>query len=197
MTGPFLAPERDSETRVGRAKHSGTTHYTIPGRQGIVNATSALLQGRDYYVPFYLQSPAVIDQIACEVTTGASGNLRMGLYRANTDWQPVGAPLLDSGDIAITVAVKTYTPSTPLYLRRGRLLGVVNMDTASTLKSIRCGDPSGTTIIAAIGASPFLEYAYVSRTYAAFPTPGTAWDTTVAGSSSPFQHFLFLRLTAP
>jgi hypothetical protein len=50
-----------------------------------------------------VHTPIIIDQLAFEVTTGPSSanNVRIGIYKADGDHQPVGGPLHDE---AIAVA---------------------------------------------------------------------------------------------
>lgn len=194
---PFLAPERDDLQKVGRAKASGgTVYYTTPGTSFSSLSTFAFAANTDYYFPIYIATTIVVDQVACEVTTGASGNLRVGLYKASADQQPMGGPLIDSGSIAITVAVKTFTPSAPVYLQRGRYVGVLNMDTSSTLRVVRAtgfASPFAT----ALGTTATITTLNVARSYAAFPTPGTAWDTAGTGTGLAILAPIFYRVLAP
>jgi len=195
-TAPFLASERDDPHRRGRLKASGgTNHFGIPGVSVSGLNTASYTAGRDYYMPFYVSSPIRIDRMACEVTVGSSGNLRMGVYRADADNQPTGAPLVDSGSIAITVAVKTFDPTTPLYLRRGRYLSVLNHDTGASFRIWR-GSADVGGIPDGLGANAMMIGLYVARAYAAFPTPGTPWDT-IQTSSTPFQHIIAYRTVSP
>lgn len=156
----------------------------------------ALTAGRDYYFPWVTPVPIIIDQLASEVTTSGGGNMRIGIYAMDTDWQPVGAPLADSGDIAVTQAVKTYTPGTPLYLPRGRYAGVLNHSASSSFRSANGGSFAGTSVGTSIGTTLCINQASVARAYAAFPTPGTAWDT-VNNSNAPMIHPVFYRISSP
>jgi hypothetical protein len=195
-TAPFLSPDRDAFAKTGRPKGGGTTHYIMPTSGGrMVDGTAIPSVNTDYYGAFRFETPVVVDRLACEVTTLQSGNLRMGLYMADGDLQPMGAPLADSGDISTnTTGVKTYTPSTPIILRRGSYLWVMNVSVASV--AVRHWDSSPVFAESALGVSAFLTTMSVGRTYAAFPTPGTAW-TTVTKSSTGFQNFVLLRLSTP
>ena len=194
-SAPFLVPERDASSKIGRAKGGGTTYLTVPGNSISSITTLSHTLNTDWYSPFFTPTPLIIDQLVCEVTTGASGNLRMGLYKADADWQPIGAPLADSGNIAITVAVKTYTPGTPLYLPRGRYLGVVNLDTTSTLRAPRTDIV--TLLTPSLGSSGAISSLSVGRTYAAFPTPGTAWTTTATGAAPGILTPIAYRVSTP
>lgn len=193
MSSPFLAPHRDP-ARLGRIK-SGSDYYVLPGVAHAGNSSLALVANTDYYNALYVDAEIVVDQLACQVSSGSGTNLRIGLYRADRDWQPTGAPLADSGNLdAATPAIKTYTPATPLVLRRGRYLGVVNADSTPTLIGLTGGPVGGS------GAGSTLQtYATrwrIARAYSAFPTPGTAWTTTTDGTT-PLLNLVFLRVLRP
>lgn len=196
-TAPFLAPERDDLQRTGRSKSGGgTVYYAIPGCVFVSVGVSAPVANTDYYMPFFVATPLVIDQAATEVQTSAAGNLRIGAYAATADWQPRGDPLFDSGSLdTSTTGVKTYAPSTPLYLPRGRYLSIMNTDTgAIQLRAFRGSfgyQPVGTTM----GASPFVAGMTVGRSYAAFPTPGTAWTAVDLGTTA-ILHYVLYRVLA-
>lgn len=189
---PFLAPERD-QARPGYGK-SGTSFAFIPG-EGLdsISTSGALTAGTDYYAPIFIPSPVVVDQLIAETTAGSANNFRMGLYAADTSWQPIGAPVADSGAIADGTAVKTYTPATPLYLSRGRYLTVLNCAGTPTFRLIR--GTQNMILSQSLGASPFQALLRVTRAHAAFPTPGTAW-TTASSASTTSYHMVFLRVTA-
>ena len=195
-TAPFIAPERDQTLKAGRPKAGATEYFVLPDVSFRLTSTLALTSGTDYYAPFFVDTPIMVDRLACEVTTGAAGNLRMGIYRADADWQPIGAPLVDSGSIAITVAVKTFTPSPLLYLKRGRYLTVLNHDTGSTFREV-ISHNAALGMVSTIGSSAMQSLWRVTRAYAAFPTPGTAWTTTTAVSSGGLDYVVFLRVLTP
>jgi hypothetical protein len=197
-TAPFLAPERDERFKLGRAKQGSTAYYTIPGWGGSTPGTAgAPAINTDTYKPFVVQSPLVVDQMAFEVTTLQSGNARVGIYRADANLQPVGGPLADSGDISTnTTGVKTYTPGTPIYLARGRYLTVFNVSVAGVLCRSFRGIISDQAADSILGASLIVDNMTVGRSYAAFPTPGTAW-TAITGSATATIMWVFLRVLTP
>lgn len=198
-TAPFIAPERDESHVLGRPKQGSTAYYSIPGVIGVNDqSTTAVTSGTDTYWPMYVRTPIVVDQLAFEVTTLAAGqNARVGLYRADRDWQPISAPLADSGSISLaTTGVKTYTPGTAIFLQRGRYLSVINYDGGSP--AFR-GAPGAVEFFAndTLGAgSLYLRNYTVTRAYAAFPTPGTAW-TTITNGASPSLYMIWLRVSVP
>lgn len=191
-TAPFLAPERDEAFKDGRPK-SVASFYSLPGVSVSTVNTISPNTGSDYYYPYWVRTPIIVDQLALEVTSTSAGNVRVGLYVADADLQPIGAPLADSGDISTaTTGEKTYTPSTPIYLRRGRYLGVLNCSATPIFRCFRGGGGLRT----GLGVSPIVSEIYVSRAYAAFPTPGTAWNTTT-GNAVGFNYVPVLRVLVP
>lgn len=194
-TAPFIAPERDEAVAMGSPKQGSTTYYSVPGAAGLGVGTSSPGSGADAYSPMFVTSPIVVDQLACEVTTSAAGNIRMGIYRADKAWQPIGPPLTDSGDISTgTTGVKTFTPGTPLYLQRGRWLQVVNCSASPTLRILTGGFEGW--IATTIGTNAGLGTFYATRAHAAFPTPGAAWTAT-DGVPTDGRWWFWLRVSGP
>jgi hypothetical protein len=197
VTSPFLAPARDPSYKMGRAKATGGTVYlSIPGCPVVSTSTASPGNGQDNYGAWFASTPLIIDQLSAEVTTGGGTNFRMGFYAADANWQPVGAPLADSGSLdSVTPAVKTYTPASPIYVPPGRYVSVINADSGTTaFRVFRVA--METAFGTALGSSPFLAAMTVSRAHAAFPTPGTAW-TSVTTSTVPLLHYIAYRVTAP
>jgi hypothetical protein len=193
---PFLAPERDPTFKLGRAKSAGTTYLSIPGIYvGAGGQTFNPPANQDNYAPWFTSTPIVIDQLVIEISSLVAGNIRFGFYAADTDWQPIGAPLADSGSITSSAAVLTYTPGTPIILSRGRYLSVMNQSSQSSLRTAR-GAIIGSSFDPSLGASPTLREMFVGRAFAAFPTPGTAW-TTSTGISQGVEHYVYYRITKP
>jgi hypothetical protein len=182
----------------GRPK-SGTSYFSVPDINPVsASTTGSILSSTDYYAGFLVRSPIVLDQLAIEVVAGSATNIRIGLYAADLSWQPVGAPLADSGNLdAITPAVKTYSPSAAIVLPPGRYLTVYNADGTPNLRMVRADSPGAAGYDQALGASPVISTWRVARAYAAFPTPGTAWTTTTANATTATFHSIFLRVTAP
>ena len=194
-TSPILLASRSDERYAdARTKRSGETYYVIPGSAISATSTQTQVIDRDVYEVWFTPTPIVVDQMAFEVTTLAAGNARIGFYRADRDWQPYGAPLADSGDIATgTTGVKTYTPSTPVAVRPGRYLSVTNFSATPTIRVFRGGL---TFLESGLGASSMLLEMRFLRTYAPFPTPPSAWDLGNA-TNAPMNHKVIYRVSQP
>jgi hypothetical protein len=184
----------------GRAKQGATTYYSLPGVSVSSVSLSSPAGDTDVYSPIYVSTPIVVDQLAFEVgILVAGGNARIGLYAADTDWQPVGAPLADSGNISIaTTGVKTYTPATPIALAPGRYVTVYNQSDTTFTANIRnlIGSVAFANVDTAIGATPSHSLLSIARAYAAFPTPGALWTTPSPTATAPANKVL-LRISQP
>jgi hypothetical protein len=189
---------RDQYLRLGRWKGGGVTYYTIPGVAitgvGTINTTGNV----DEFAAWYTPVPIVIDQLAFEVTTPAAQTMRVGFYAATVDWAPTGAPFVDSGAIDVSGSgVKTYTPGTPLYVPPGRYVSVHNKSAAGTLVTRSfIASQLNVALDSALGTAPILSRMQFGRSYAAFTTPGTAFDSS-NGFSTGAAHTVVYRVTAP
>ena len=134
-----------------------------------------------------------------KTTLEAAKNFRIGLYAADTDWQPIGAPLLDSGDIsAASTGVKTYTPATPVFLARGRYVSVLATDaTGTAVWRVAIGYVPGAAFGTGLGSTAALSELRATRTYAAFPTPGQQWSVSANGNANGNHYAVFFRVLTP
>jgi hypothetical protein len=162
-----------------------TTRYSygIPNGQMAAQTTLTATINTVYYAPFEVTAPITLDAMAFNLNASpaANGNVRMGVYAADSNLQPTGAPLFDSGDVAITtsttgVVLKQGTPAT---LQPGVYLSAFNTGTAVTLRVATGGMA---TINTGMGAAMYVSTLTAAQTQGAFPSPGTAWTTR--GSSS-------------
>lgn len=193
--GVGISLERDEAVVEGRAKGPSITYYSIPGVVITQVTTHIITNGADRYAGWVARTPIVVDQLAIEVTA-AGTNTRFGFYRADRDWQPIGAPLADSGSIDVTaLGVKTYTPTDPILVRPGRYLSVNNADASVTLRAVRAANIA--PVSSGLTASAYLTTGSVARAYGAFPTPGTAWDSETADANGGWRHQVFYRIVRP
>lgn len=179
----------------GRAKPSGgTADYSIPGVDIVSVSTAGGNINLIRYFPIYVASSISVDQIACEVTTNvASQTCRLGLYQADTDWQPT-TRLADSGALdCATTGIKTA--SLGLTLAAGRYLMCINMSSGSLAFRVWRGGGRYTGLISTLG-NTLVQAMYKNLTYAAFTDPGTAWDT-LATSTTPLDYYCVLRVSTP
>lgn len=183
----------------GRLKASGTAHPNIPSADFQANSTQAITASNCRYNGFIVDTPITLDQLVCEVTTtGTATLIRMAIYAADTDWQAVGAPVVDGGTVDATgTGAKAATIST--VLQPGRYLTALNADGTATLRSWRGdGTRGGWGIAPALGAGSQNTIVTVAQTFGAFPTPGTTYVSggVVAGNTAP-THVMLVRQLAP
>jgi hypothetical protein len=184
---------------IGRLKASGVAHPGIPGAQWQSNSTQAIVANQVRYNGFITDTGITIDALVAEISaTGTATLLRMGIYAADTDWQPVGAPVVDGGTVsaAAAVAVSITVNAT---LAPGRYITALNADGTCTLRSWRGdGTRGGWGIAPALGAGSQNTIVVATQTFGALPTPGTVFVTAgiTAGNTAP-THVMLVRISAP
>ena len=187
----ILLSSQTQHLRVGRP-NSTSGELMIPGCAFGSLGLATITADGDVYAPWMTDHSLLIDKLVSEVTVAAGTVFRMGLYAADEDWQPIGSPLADSGDLdSSTTGVKTYTPSTPIFIPPGRYLGVVN-GTGGTQFRYASSVPENMFINPATQSTVWTRFV-VSRGYSAFPTPGARWDLPASGTV-PTVHFVFYRI---
>ncbi len=183
---------------LGRPKTGSTFGLIVPGVESTGINTSVLTANQVRYEPFFTPTRITIDQLVAEVTNPGAANttFRLGIYNADTDWQPTTL-VVDAGtQAADSNAVRTITLGTPQVLAAGRYLFAINTDGTPTMRSLRGGSMlSG--YAAAYGASPFVVSMTITQTYAVYPNPGLAWTALNAGGGSPASHCVICRVSAP
>lgn len=197
----FLAPDRDVAYPRGHPVAGATNYYYLPGVpvNGIATWTFDG-SGVIMYYPHYLEAPVVLDQVAAEVTTlSAATNFRIGLYVSDARWQPVGAPLFDSGSLSsATTGVKTFTPAAPISLARGRYLMAVQADNGAAALRAFSASTVPSAYLSTLGGTPAIQEISVNGTYGALPTPGTPWNTVNnGGTGTPFKYLVVWRTSSP
>lgn len=183
----------------GRLKASGVAHPGLPNTVFQSNGTQAIIANQVRYNGFIVLSPVTLDQLVCEVqATGTATLIRMGIYAADTDWQPTGAPIVDGGTIdASTPGAKSVSINTPLAV--GRYLTALNANGTATLRSWRGdGTNGGWGVAPALGAGSQNTIVTATQTFGVLPTPGTVYVAAgvVAGNTAP-THVMLARTSTP
>ncbi len=173
-----------------------TTRYTygLPGVQwSTSNATQALAANTVYYQSFIVTAPVIVDMTVFRVTTGpaSAANVRTGIYVADSNMQPSGAALVDSGNVAVgTSATGNFATSvTPVTLQPGVYVTAINTSVNLTCQVAR-GGLVGSDIQQ--GANAIVSLMSAAQTQGAFPNPGTAWNTRTFAAVGP-NHMMFTR----
>lgn len=201
-TGSTAAPTRSIQAtswlKQGVAKiNAGTKQWGIPNT-GITNVPAggtAQVANTVRYLPLRIDRALTITAWELEITTGpgSAGNLRVGLYTADTDYQPTGAPVYDSGAVAVAngfTGVKTLSGLSVL-LNPGSYLVAFNADQAMTLRQLIGPTP---WIADGLGANAAILRVEGAQTFGAFPNPGTKWNVT-SNSTAGAQHIVVFQWT--
>lgn len=165
--------------KTGIARISGgAQQWGIPGTAFISANTSALTANSVRYATLFVPYPVVLTNYELEVTTGpaSSANLACCIYAMDTNMQPTGAPLFDSGSISVATSFTGLKSGTMnVTLAAGAYLIGINCDVAMTLRVLS----AATYLVgAALGATPLIQNVSGSQTFGSFPNPGTTWTST-------------------
>lgn len=195
-----LISEFDADVPQGRFKNNtaSTVYYSVPGVALVSQGTLALTSPADYFFPMFIATTVTFDQLAAEVTTAAVASgvtFRMGLYKADTNWQPTSL-VTDSGAIGATSAgIRTFTPGTPIVLPPGRYVGVIAASSTPTMRTV-LGTVAGAAYLDTLGSSLIISQFRNARAFAAFPDPGTSWSAVTNAATNPVN-MVFLRISTP
>lgn len=149
--------------------------YTFPSSDNNIS-TSARVANRLYLVPFPNPQTTTYDAIACEVTSAAAGNVRMGIYGPFTGSFASIPLVLDAGTIsAASNGVKSVTISQSLS-PGWYLLAAVFSSTPVVREIANSGALNlfGRTVQ---GNSIWDSRAYYAFTFGALPSPSTTAPT--------------------
>jgi hypothetical protein len=179
----------------GIAKISaGAQQFGIPAADFNNVSTAVLTINEVRYILFKVKYPVTLIAQQFEVTSAPASDakLRVGIYLADTDLQPTGAPVYDL-EVAVAsgfTGLKT-TSSISVPLAVGNYLSAINCNVAMTLRSLFSPTP---IILAGMGSSPFAERFSVAQTYpGSFPNPGTKWTALTVGTG--LQHLVCYQWT--
>lgn len=178
----------------GHAVASGGTRVGLPGVSMLSTTIQALVTDRMLYDPFMVFTPTTVDAALCEVTTAAGTILRMGIYNADTAWQPTSL-VQDAGTVdPSTIGVKTAA-FTGIVLPPGRYVQVTVANGACSLRTARGTVEYGELTSVLAGNMFLFSYRKSAVGTGALAGTGVAWDTVVT-DTLPHQNASFLRITA-
>ena len=182
----------------GRFNDEGTLQLSIPGVQGATGVgTVAMAIDTVRYYPMVVDHPIQVDQLSVEVTAagGASTVGRLGIYHADTDFQPTTL-VVDAGTVLVdSTGPKHLAVSPAEVLLPGRYVMAFNSDAAPSLRALRTVHAMWGGISDTLGASLLVFQLQATQTFAAFPDPGTQY-TAATVSSTGLSFVMFLRVSA-
>lgn len=180
----------------GRVNIAGTNYYHMPGVGALTQLTTQTLTTNQIrYEPRLVTTAITLDRIAIEVTTGSGSGTtaRLGIYTADTDWNPVTL-VLDAGTVPVdTGAAGTQAITINQALDPGRYLFCLNADAGAILRNIRANAPWDAMHP---GANPSIVALLANQTYGALPGTPTAIATVSLGATT-FNNCIFVRISAP
>lgn len=176
-----------------------TTRYSygIPNLQGSSVVSQTFNPNRDFYPPFSVTKPIIVDMFGFEVVTGPASvsTTYLAIYNADDNLQPTGSPIAtaDQAIAATTAGVGLYRLQiTPVTLPAGNYVIGLNNSVQTTYRTIRGGV---TSFIETMGATPFITLTQVVRTAAAFPASPSTWNEKGTNNSG-LQNPVHLRYKA-
>ena len=194
---PALPTPAYTPVKSGLAQTSGgTTEWGIPTRELAVGVSTTNLNANQVrYVYMRVEYAITLTAHQFEVTStpASNANVRIGIYRADGTLQPTGAPLYDSGNIAVAsgfTGIKTTT-GISVALVAAMYLVCINIDVNMGMRAANVGS---LTIDNNMGANEIVQKVVATQTYGAFPNPGDKWTTTNTGSAG-MQHSIIWQWT--
>lgn len=177
----------------GHPIESGGTRVGVPGVVwSLASTTFTVTANTIYYAPFLVYDTMTFDSLKCEVTSIGGTIARVGVFRADTAWQPTQV-LKDGGTVDTTGAVVRTASFAAVTLAPGRYLTGLVCDGGAAFRAARGDVPLG-EIAAALGSNTYI----IRRSKAAVGTGAlavNAWDTATASNNNGQQHMVFLQLS--
>lgn len=156
----------------------------LPGASFLTAANVAQTVNRDHFVPFVCTASTQVGILYVNVAAGpaSDANVRFGIYRAAGNYEP--ASLVYDGAQSVATAftgVKSHTPTfgDANTLDPGFYLLGTNIDVAMTFTTYPFASVAGVFLLTDFSA--VVNAVYKSRTYGAFPDPGS-WDTLLSSA---------------
>jgi hypothetical protein len=181
---------------IGRPRRDGiqTVSYSLPGVALVAASTHTVVANRLYYEPILTDRQITLDRLAIGVTTAASGKARLGIYSADTFWQPT-ALILDAGEVDTgTTGYKEITIN--LTLTPGIYLLALVANATPVLRTILGSLPgAGISYPAEYPTYPFWGLLARDYTYGALPDPPLPWNLTQGTGTTPLDHLVLVRLS--
>lgn len=160
--------------RLSISAFSSTAYITAPA-SWIVNTTTPAANNVSLF-PAYFRESFTATKIGVSITTGVSGNVRLGVYRSGTDGG-FTTLVVDSGDIAVTTTAGLYEATISQRFTPGLYYFAYTSNVAPTLRSYNASlAPWG---IAQNSQVQTPRYSY-AKTYGAFSADITGQAVSVS-----------------
>jgi hypothetical protein len=167
--------------------------YGVPNAQMATTGTFAMTANQTYYEPFEVTAPITVDMYAFQVTSTTASTVRTAIYAADSNAQPTGSALGDSGAITVSATAAAYTKQiTAVTLQPGMYVKAVNSTAAITFQAQRGGVSYG---LAGVTSNPVRSSLRVINTMSAAYSTALPWNLSTGSNVGPI-HTMFLRWKA-
>lgn len=178
-------------------RFGATPFYVFPGNKISSSAVALSTPSANWlvYMPFVVSERMTIEEVAVEVTTAvAASTFYVGIYEADTEWQP-GTLIYGSGSLSGATTGKKSETGLSFVLAPGRYLACFHPSAAVALRGFEDGVPwAGPRSVFGSGANVVPYYWRKDRgSHSTLPATGTSWDT-VAYSNGAIKVRQFLGL---
>lgn len=158
---------------------SVTGRYTVPPVTSAALNTQAAVANRLYLVPFSVSRTTTYDRVAIEVTTGAAGNVRLGIYGPFTGNFASLPLVVDAGTLTTNAAaVKAITISQQL--TPGWYFVAAVFDATPTLRAFTASAAQAPFGVSNLGSGNLDTQTYYAFTYGTLPSPSTTTPTFIS-----------------
>jgi len=167
--------------------------YGVPNAQFGTTGTQSLNGNQTYYEPFEVTAPITVDMYAFEITSTTASTVRTAIYAADSNAQPTGSPVGDSGAITVSATAAAYTKQiTPITLQPGMYVKAVNSTATIIFRTQRGGVTYGS---AGVTSNPVRSLFRVASTMTGAYSTALAWNLSTGSNVGPV-HALMLRWKA-
>jgi len=193
QTADALAFNETSSNAAAVTITSTRYSYGVPNAQFGTTGTQSLNGNQTYYEPFEVTAPITVDMYAFEITSTTTSTVRTAIYAADSNAQPTGSPVGDSGAITVSATAAAYTKQiTAVTLQPGMYVKAVNSTAAITFRTQRGGVTYGS---AGLTTNPVRSLFRVSSTMTGAYSTALAWNASTGSNVGPV-HALMLRWKA-
>lgn len=184
---------------MSRAKAAGVTYWGLPGvAVGFITASNVLVGANTMYSAAILVTrPITVVGVAASVQAAAVGGLvRLGIYKADDDLQPTGAPVLDAGEIdCSTTGLKTITGLSASLAGGAHLIAALCNNAGVAFHMTNGMSPGLAPGLRDIDLTQQIQSMTAAQAYGALPASAPAWSPGWANSAARYPFVLRYNFT--
>lgn len=178
---------------------AGAEQWVMPGMVLAATAAgtgTANVADTIYYEPMIIDHHCQLDAIGFGCSTlHATSVIRLGVYRADEDWQPTSL-VVDAGNVAIDTTGIKSVGSLATALTPGRYLKALWASLSSGAYYLYFMSPrSGAVFSAATLNQSVNRISIGGQTHGTYASTGVAWTTVTASTTQGMQQAVFCQLS--